>query len=106
MSGRTGRCPGSTPIVVFAAYTGARRSEILRALASDVDLSGGTITIREKKRVVGKRSTRTAPITPKLADVIREWFSVRPDNPALFCQAERVSRSRTRRDGPTGGHQG
>ena len=51
----------------FAAYTGARRSEILRALASDVDLPGGTVIIREKKRLVGRRSTRNAPLTPKLA---------------------------------------
>ena len=51
--------------------------------------------------MVGKRSTRTAPVTPKLGEVIREWLSVRPDNPTLFCQAEVVARSRTRRDGPT-----
>ena len=57
--------PWVYPMVVFAAYTGARRSEMLRALASDVDLAGGTITIREKKRVVGKRSTRTAPHHPE-----------------------------------------
>jgi len=50
---------------------------------------------------VGKRSTRTAPITPKLGEVLREWLPVRPDGPSLFCQAERVARSRTRRDGPT-----
>jgi integrase len=93
--------PWLYPMVVFAAYTGARRSEMLRALAADVDLSGGVVTIREKKRVVGKRSTRTAPITPKLAEAIREWLAVRPESPFLFCQAEKVSRSKTRRDGPT-----
>jgi integrase len=93
--------PWVYPMVVFAAYTGARRSEMLRALASDVDLSGGVVTIREKKRVVGKRSTRTAPITPRLAEAIREWLAMRPESPFLFCQAEKVSRSRTRRDGPT-----
>jgi integrase len=98
---QNGSLPWIYPMIVFAAYTGARRSEMLRALASDVDLAGGTITIREKKRVVGKRSTRTAPITPKLAEVIREWLAVRPDNSSLFCQAEQVARSRTRRDGPT-----
>jgi integrase len=89
------------PMVAFAAFTGAPRSEILRALASDVDLAGGIITIREKKRVVGKRSTRTAPITPKLAEVLREWLRVRPEASSLFCQAERVSRSKTQRNGPT-----
>lgn len=93
--------PWIYPMVIFAAYTGARRSEMLRALVSDVDLAGGTVTIREKKRVVGKRSTRTAPITPKLAEALREWPSVRPECPALFCQAEHIARSRTRRDGPT-----
>jgi integrase len=88
-------------MVAFAAYTGARRSEILRALVSDVDLDGGTVTVREKKRVVGKRSTRTAPLTPRLAAILRAWLAVRPDSPYLFCQAARVTRSRTRRDGPT-----
>lgn len=93
--------PWLYPMVVFAAYTGARRSEMLRALVSDADLAGGAVTIREKKRVVGKRSTRTAPLTPKLAEALREWLAVKPDSPSLFCQAERVGRSRTRRDGPT-----
>src|SRR5262249_15986543 len=46
-----GTLPWVFPMVAFAAYTGARRSEMLRALvATDVSL-GGIITIREKKRV-------------------------------------------------------
>jgi hypothetical protein len=49
----------------FAACSGARRSEVLRALASDADVAGRVITIREKKRVKGKRSTRAAP--PRLS---------------------------------------
>ena len=63
-------------MVVFAAYTGARRSEMLRALASrPSDLISAGVTVREKKRVKGKRSNRTAPITPKLAEVLREWLA-------------------------------
>jgi integrase len=93
--------PWVYPMVAFAAYTGARRSEMLRALATDVDLAGGTVTVREKKRVRGKRSTRTAPLTPKLAEVLRGWRAVRPDSPFLFCQSRRVTRSKTKRDGPT-----
>jgi integrase len=46
-------------MVAFAAYTGARRSEVLRALVTDIDLDGGVVTLREKKRARGKRSTRT-----------------------------------------------
>jgi integrase len=93
--------PWVYPMVAFAAYTGARRSEMLRALATDVDLAGGTVTVREKKRVKGKRSTRTAPITPRLAEALREWLAVRPESPFLFCQAPRVTRSKTKREGPT-----
>jgi integrase len=33
----------------IAAYTGARRSEILRSRVDDIDFDAGTITIREKK---------------------------------------------------------
>jgi len=89
------------PMVVFAAYTGARRSEILRALATDVDVVGGVILVREKKRVRGKLSTRNAPVTPKLAEVLRSWLALRPDCPSLFCQTQQVSRSKTKRSGPT-----
>src|SRR5262249_37185090 len=53
--------PWVYPMVAFTAYTGARRSESLRALAADVDLAGRTVTLREKKRVKGRRSSRTAP---------------------------------------------
>jgi integrase len=89
------------PMVAFAAYTGARRSEMLRALVTDVDLETGVVLIREKKRLKGKRSTRSAPLTPRLAAVLRGWLAVRPESPYLFCQAQQVSRSKTRRAAPT-----
>jgi integrase len=98
---RHGTLPWVYPMVAFAAYTGARRSEMLRALTTDVDLAGGTVMLREKKRVKGRRSHRTAPITPKLAEALREWFAVRPESPFLFCQSQRVTRSKTKREGPT-----
>jgi integrase len=96
-----GTLPWVYPMVAFAAYTGARRSEVLRALVTDVDLGAGVVTIREKKRVKGKRSTRTAPIPPKLADILREWLAQRPENPHLFCQPVHVCRSKTKREAPT-----
>src|SRR5207245_1824994 len=96
-----GTLPWVFPMVAFAAYTGARRSEMLRALVSDVDLAGGTVTIREKKRVRGKRSTRTAPITAKLAAILKDWVAIRPASQYLFCQAQQVTRSKTKREGPT-----
>lgn len=93
--------PWVYPIVTFAAFTGARRSEMLRTLVSDVDLTGGTVSVREKKRVRGKRSTRTAPITPRLAEVLRDWLTIRPDSIYLFCQSQKVTRSKTKRTAPT-----
>jgi integrase len=96
-----GTLPWVYPMVAFAAYTGARRSEMLRALATDVDLAGRIVIVREKKRVKGKRSTRTAPLTPKLAVVLREWLAVKPESPFLFCQSQRVTRSKTKRTGAT-----
>jgi integrase len=59
------------------------------------------VTVREKKRLKGKRSTRIAPLTPKLDAALRPWLADRPDSPSLFCQPQRVCRSRTKRDGPT-----
>ncbi len=42
--------PWIHPLFCFAAHTGARRSEIMRALAADVDFTGNTVLVREKKR--------------------------------------------------------
>ena len=50
-----------------AAYTGARRSELIRMEVEDVDFAGGAITVREKKRSAGStrrgacRSRRPSP---------------------------------------------
>ncbi|HYV35775.1 MAG TPA: tyrosine-type recombinase/integrase [Gemmataceae bacterium] len=93
--------PWVFPLVAFAAYTGARRSEILRALATDIDLVGGTATIREKKRVKGKRSFRIVPLTARFKEILQQWLAVRPENGHLFCQAEHVTRSKTKREGTT-----
>jgi integrase len=92
------------PLVAFAAHTGARRSEMLRALVADVDFAGGTVLIREKKRSRGERTTRRVPLTPLLEAALREWLGRHPGGPYLFCQAGPVARSRKR--STTTGHQG
>ncbi|MGF1583663.1 MAG: tyrosine-type recombinase/integrase [Gemmataceae bacterium] len=43
--------PWTYPLFCFAAYTGARRSEMLLAEVADVDFDGHAVQIREKKRV-------------------------------------------------------
>ena len=53
--------PWVHPLCCVAAYTGARRAEMLRMLVSDVDFQGNTMVIREKKRTKGKTTTRRVP---------------------------------------------
>jgi integrase len=95
--------PWIFPLFCFAAHTGARRSEILRALVADVDFAGNTVLVREKKRSRGQRTTRRVPLTPFLREVLREWLAIHPGGPALFCHAGTVARSKKR--GRTTGHQ-
>ncbi len=95
--------PWIYPLFCFAAHTGARRSEILRALVADVDFTGNTVLVREKKRSRGQRTTRRVPLTPFLKKVLRAWLAVHPGGPALFCHAGTVARSKKR--SRTTGHQ-
>src|SRR5580693_1454130 len=75
------------PVFCFAAHTGARRSEILRAKVSDLDFAGETILIHEKKRIRGQRTTRRVPMTSLLQEALREWLAVHPGGPWLFCHS-------------------
>jgi integrase len=94
------RQPFVFPMFVFAAHTGARRSEMLRARVVDVDLEGGTALVREKKRVPGARSTRRVPLTPVLKAVLSDWLATHPGGPYQFCQATGVVRSKSHRAAP------
>jgi integrase len=95
--------PWIYPLFCFAAHSGARRSEILRALVADVDITGNTVLVREKKRSRGQRTTRRVPLTPFLKKVLRDWLAIHPGGPALFCHAGTVARSKKR--SRTTGHQ-
>jgi integrase len=72
----------------FAAHTGARRSEIVRALPSDLDLAEGVVTIREKKRDKKKLTTRRVPLTPFLKEALVVWMGQRASGKTLFCKAD------------------
>src|SRR6202007_3353181 len=80
--------PWVYPILCFAAHTGARRSEIVRALPSDVDLANAVVTIREKKRDKRKLTTRRVPLTPFLKEVLADWMSKRGRGRTLFCKED------------------
>jgi integrase len=95
--------PWLYPLFCFASHTGARRSEILRALVADVDFTGNTVLVREKKRIRSRRTTRRVPLTPFLKEVLRDWLAIHPGLPALFC--DDVSIANRKKHGRTTGQQ-
>jgi integrase len=76
------------PMVVMAAHTGARRSELLRARLEDVDLANAIVTIREKKRAKGTRTTRRVPISKLLAEVLGTEMKQQDGKTYLFGEGE------------------
>ncbi|MCA9124181.1 MAG: site-specific integrase [Planctomycetaceae bacterium] len=77
--------PYMHPMMTFAAFTGARRSELMRSRVDDIDLRGETAIIREKKRVRGRLTTRRVPISPQLKPVLECWFAIHPGGNFTFC---------------------
>jgi integrase len=85
------------PMIVMAAHTGARRSELMRSQRLDFDLEGSVVTIREKKRVKGRNTTRRVPLSPTLKTAITRWLAEEhPGGPHAFCHGRRSSRSRSK----------
>jgi integrase len=74
--------PWVFPALLFVAHTGCRRSEMIRARTEDVN--DGVVTIREKKRVKGRRSSRRVPLSTELAATLRKWLKTRKGQPYLF----------------------
>ena len=74
------------PMIAFAAFTGARRSEILRSERSDFKFDNGTVAIREKKRKHGVSiSFRHVQLHPLLTTIIKDWFEVHPGGRYTIC---------------------
>ena len=88
--------PWIHPLVATAAHTGARKGELLRLKIGDVDFNAGVVTINEKKRVHGRRSTRRVPLTTALRAILTDWLKAHPGGSFLFVQADEVFRSKKR----------
>ncbi len=89
------------PMFVFAAHTGARRSEILRVSIDDLDFAGQTVLLRERKRSKEKRTFRRVPLSSFLMAVLHDWLKIHPGGQHLFCQAGDVAHSRKERTAAT-----
>jgi integrase len=88
--------PWIYPLVATAAHAGLRRSELVRVRKADVDFEAMILTVRERKRARGKRTTRRVPLSTVLAAILRDWLAIHPGGPYLFAQAEEVFRSKKR----------
>ena len=92
------RHPFIYPMFLFAAHTGARRSEMLRSQIGDIDFNGGTVTIRETKRVRGKLTTRAVPLSPTLKSVLTTWIKAEhPGGVHTFTLGTCVTSSKKKR---------
>jgi len=81
------RYPFLYPMFVFVAYTGARRSEMMRATIDDFDLVSGTVLIRERKRSRSRSTTyRRVELPSCCITVLKEWFANHPGGQYAFCQ--------------------
>jgi integrase len=76
-------------MIATAAHTGARRSELIRAHVEDVDLVGGVLTIREKKRSRSTRTTRRVPIDGFLRKILTERLKIQKGKTYLFGTGDR-----------------
>ena len=90
------------PMIVFAAHTGARRSELIRAKAADIDFTGETVLIWERKKDKSRYTYRRVPLTKTLKSALEDWLAVRPAGPNLFCHNERSVQSKKKNE-PLGG---
>ncbi len=83
--------PWFYPAVAIAAFTGARRSEILRSELRDFDCTRGVATLREKKRQHStSMSYRTVDIHSRLAKILKAWFSNHPGGKYTVCAQPNV----------------
>lgn len=73
------RLPLIYPLFVFAAHTGARRSELLRSRIEDFDFDLRVVHIREKKRSRSQSTTfRRVPMSQQLMNDMQAWFAKHP----------------------------
>ena len=84
---RNARQPFIYPMFVFAAHTGARRSEIIRSKLRDLNFNANLVTIHERKKSHDKRTTRRLPMSPRLRTVLKEWLAVHPGGDRPFPPA-------------------
>ena len=72
------------PMISVAAYSGVRRSELLRMKVEDVQDS--RLLVRERKRIRGEMSSRFVPLTQDLQSTLSSWLENHPGGEFLFAR--------------------
>ena len=89
------------PAFAFAAFTGARRSEIMRSEIHDLDFKQKKVMIRQKKRETDKNLTfREVILHSTLANIMQDWFKIHPGSNYTIVTPPSMSHSRIRSDKP------
>lgn len=78
------------PMLVTAAHTGARRSELLRSEVEDIDFETRTIVLRERKRNSRMHTLRTVPMSASLRRTLKTWMA--ETGPTFHIDGRRVKR--------------
>lgn len=81
---RRAKRPSVYSMFVFAAHTGARRSEMMRSRLRDIDFDANVITIHERKRSHDKVTTRRVPMSPQLQAEMKQLLAVHPGISSTF----------------------
>jgi len=80
------------PMFAFVAYTGCRRSELLRSRIIDLDFDEMEITIRERKRRKDLSSSlRTVPMHERLASILETWLDKHPGGRYSFVPPDEMA---------------
>ena len=75
------------PMFAFAAFTGARRSEILRSQVADFHFDRKYVLIREKKRKHAmQQSFRQVQLNTRLEKIMQDWFATHPGGQLTICE--------------------
>ncbi len=86
------------PMFALAAFTGARRSEIMRAEIEHFRFESGWLQLTEKKRNQRSHTYRNVPIRGTLEGILREWFGRHPGGQWAICKRAGVPISKKQAD--------
>jgi integrase len=75
------------PMFCMAAFTGARRRELIASQRADFSFARGLVAIRETDRLRRITKLRHVPLSTRLENVMEGWFQHHPGGQMTFARA-------------------